>query len=255
MSSLASLVAIDGPLSRALRSRGADVHALQISLTQAGYRVTIDPTQSFTDDTDYWTRQFQRQHGLTPDGEVGTLTASMLDAPHAALVATAIPLVHPDTGWPHDDTASLLAHYGRPWENDSLITHVPVPFPMTYREDNGVLRPVTGIAIHVKCADALRCALGDIALRAKSDPSVLRRVQHFSGSGNYRPIRGSSRLSCHAFWAAIDFDAEDLPLGMAGVSASDMPQGVVDAFNLVRATWGNTYLGRKDPMHFQFAHE
>ncbi len=250
MSSLASLVAT-GPLK--LGDDGSAVLALQLALSQAGYRVGQDG--DFGPRTQQVVAQFQTQHGLRSDGMVGPLTAALLDAPHETLVATAKPLTnqitaqigsHPYPAMPHDDTASLLAFYGKPWINAALLTTVPVPFPMSYGA-----APVTKIQVHVKSADALKRALETIAA---FEPAVRKHVQHFSGTYNYRPIRGSSRLSCHAFGAAIDFDAANLPLGH-GVPASEMPQEVVDAFESQGFFWGGDYTGRKDPMHFQLAHE
>ena len=153
--------------------------------------------------------------------------------------------------WPHDDTASLLAFYGKPWENSALLANVSTVFPTTYGG-----QPVSTIRVHAKGAKALSSALEacwDKAGRDINSP-VLRRIRNYSGAYNYRPIRGSSRLSCHAFGAAIDFDAEHLPLGK-NVPSSEMPQEVVDAFKAQGFFWGGDYTGRKDPMHFQIARE
>lgn len=244
MSSLTSLVAAEGALQRG--EQGPAVLALQVALQAAGYRATADG--DFGPATEYWVQQVQQQHGLRADGVVGPLTAAVLDAPHAALVATAKPLVAASS-WPHDDTASLLAFYGKPWGDSSLLVQVPVPYAMTY---SGT--PVHTVRFHSRGAAALGAALGAVAALAEDDPSVLRHVGKFSGSYNYRPVRGSSRLSCHAFGAAVDFDADSLPLGH-DVPSAEMPQAVVDAFKAQGFFWGGDYRGRKDPMHFQLAHE
>lgn len=254
MSSLASLVAAGGPIKLG-DTNGADVQALQMALVQAGYRVDTD--SNFGPHTDQVVRQFQTQHGLKADGVVGSLTAALLDAPHATLVATAKPLTVPAVAggpavyWPHDDTASLLAFYGKPFEDSSLLTNVPTVFPMTYDGQH-----VSTIRFHVKGAKALTAALTACWNKAGQDISspILRRIKNYSGAFNYRAIRGSSRLSCHAFGAAIDFDAGNLPLGR-GIPASEMPQEVVDSFKAEGFFWGGDYTGRKDPMHFQIAHE
>lgn len=252
---MSSLASITTKTSLRRGAEGPNVLALQLALTQAGYRVAQDG--DFGPRTEQVVKAFQRQHGLTQDGIVGPVTATLLDDPHDALVERAKPLVSTssDISWPHDDTTSLLAFYGKPWENPSLLVSVPVPFRMTYRNDDGSLLPIKTIRFHKKAADALAKALGQIADSAKSDATVLKHVSHFSGSYNYRPVRGSSRLSCHAFGAALDFDAEALPLGKTGIAASDMPQSVVDAFDSVNFFWGGRYTGRKDAMHFQAAHE
>jgi peptidoglycan hydrolase-like protein with peptidoglycan-binding domain len=246
MSSLVSIVAARGPM-RLGDPDGVDVLALQIALTQAGYRVATD--RVFGPRTDRVVRQFQQQHGLLSDGVVGPRTAELLDAPHADLVAMAAPLsAH---GWPHDDTASLIAFYGKPWEDEDLMTRVMPPFPVYY---DGTL--TSSLRVHVKVAPALSSALARIWMMAgrSAQSPLLRRVTHYSGAFNYRPVRGSSRLSTHAFAAAIDFDAARLPLGK-GVPATDMPAEVVEAFRAAGAFWGGDYIGRKDPMHFQWAGE
>ena len=261
MSTLASLVASDGTLKLGV-TPGDDVKALQLALSQAGYRVDI--TGTFTQDTDYWVRRFQTQQGLLVDGAVGPKTAALLDAPHADLIAIATPTVVPITVTPgtgviipespHDDTASLIAFYGKPWEDGSLLVEVPTPFPMTYTDETATVT-VKNIRFHKRAAPMLVAALAQIAKAAENDVSVLKHVTHFSGSYNFRPIRGSSRLSCHAFGAAIDFDAERLPFTYNVTPPSEMPTVVVDAFKGNGFFWGADYHGRRDPMHWQFAHE
>lgn len=261
MSSLASIVASRGPIHLG-DPEGEDVRALQLALSQAGYRVGVDG--QFGERTNQVVRQFQQQHGLHIDGIVGGVTAALLDVDHKTLVATAQGLTSaapnitadtPEPWLPHDDSASLLKFYGQPWEDSSLLVRVTVPFEMTYVDESGVTSIHT-IEFHKRAAQQLSAVLNKIWDAAGHDESadILRHVRHFSGSYNYRPIRGSSRLSCHAFGAAIDFDAEHLPLGH-GVPAAEMPASIVDIFIGEGFFWGGNYTGRKDPMHFQAAHE
>ena len=249
MSSLSSLVASDGALRRDDPDGIANL-ALQVALSQAGYRVATDGV--FGPRTEQVVRLFQAQHGLKADGVVGPVTAALLDAPHAAVIATALPT---QTAWPHDDTASLLAFYGRPWADADLLTRVEPPFPMVYR-DGAKATPIRSIQWHIKGATALAAALETIWVAAGKDieSPLMVHVKNFSGAYNYRPVRGSSRLSCHAFGVAIDFDAEALPLGHP-VPAAAMPAEVVEAFKAQGFFWGGNYTGRQDPMHFQLAHE
>lgn len=250
MSSLSSIVAADGALRRD-DADGIEILILQTALSQAGYRVGQDG--QFGPRTEQVVRLFQTAHGLKSDGVVGPMTAAALDAPHAALVATANPPA--STTFPHDDTASLLAFFGKPWVDSSLLSRVEPPFAMVYRDGTKVT-PIRSIQWHTRGVAALTIALAAVWEHAGHDENsdILRHVRNFSGSYNYRPIRGSSRLSCHAFGAAIDFDAESLPLGKP-VAASDMPQIVVDDFKAAGFFWGGDYTGRKDPMHFQLSHE
>lgn len=253
MSSLASLVAADGRLHLGV-AKGPDVRALQIALSQAGYRVDVHNDGEFTADTDFWLRRFQQQHGFLVNGVLDAAEAEILDAPHADLVSSATPLVHA-TGIPHDDTASLTAFYGNPdapgFESQNIVPVLP-PFPLTY---DGKPWPHP-IKFHKKCAPMFADAFRRIWTAANEDPSspVLRRVSRFSGSYVNRPVRGSSRKSCHAFGAALDIDADDLPMGHR-VDPAVIPIEVVSAFDAAGLFWGNRYNGRPDPMHWQAAHE
>jgi hypothetical protein len=79
-------------------------------------------------------------------------------------------------------------------------------------------------------------------------------LSNYSGSYNYRSVRGSVRLSCHAFGAAIDIDAEQNPMNYNG-DHGNMPPIVINAFKSVGWFWGGDYQTRKDPMHFGAATE
>lgn len=72
---IAELVA-SAPLRRG--SKGAAVHALQDALRRAGHELVSDG--DFGGITVAAVKQFQAAHGLAVDGEVGPLTASVLDA-------------------------------------------------------------------------------------------------------------------------------------------------------------------------------
>lgn len=250
MSSLSALVSSGGAIKRG-DPDGDDVRAVQLALSQAGYKVGIDGY--FGPQTDHSVRVFQEQHGLLDDGIVGPVTAALLDAPHDALLQTAnTAVLAASSGPPHDDTASLLAFYGKPWENQALLLSVSCPWPLYY---DGQLWPHP-VRFHGLAAHALSAAFSMVWEAAGKDANseLLKHVRNFSGSYNYRPIRGSSRLSCHAFGAAIDFDAEHLPLGQR-IDAAEMPLPVVVAFKNAGFYWGGDFRGRADPQHFQFAHE
>src|SRR5262249_40319999 len=76
----------------------------------------------------------------------------------------------------------------------------------------------------------------------------------FGGCYAPRNVRGSStKMSTHAFAAAIDLDPEHEP--MTREHKSQMPQPVIDAFKGEGAYWGGDFRVRQDPMHFQFATE
>jgi len=267
MSSLASIVASRGPLHLG-DPDGEDVKTLQMALSQAGYRVGVDG--QFGPRTDQVVQRFQQQHGLRIDGVVGVLTAALLDAPHAVLLASAqglskaapiITAATPEPWLPHDDTASLLKFYGDPrndleaWKEANVVP-VSCPWELFY-EGKPWPHP---IQFHKRAAQQLANALNKIwdATGHEEDSPILMHVKNFSGSGEFRAIRGSSRLSCHAFWAAIDWDADHLPMrypGQPRFSPSDLPLEVYQAFTSEGFTCGVDFTGRQDAMHIQMAHE
>lgn len=156
------------------------------------------------------------------------------------------------TDWPHDDTRALIDFYGDPRRAGfvSNLVLVKPPWQMMYEG-----RPIRGVQIHRKCADSLAAVFNDIAAQVGNDwsklpPSAIK----FSGSYNYRPVRGSSRLSCHAFGAAIDLDAEENAMNSRGDKGT-MAQIVIDAFKRQGWYWGGDFHSRQDPMHFQAANE
>ncbi len=154
--------------------------------------------------------------------------------------------------WPHDDTASLIAFYGDPRDPgfvNNLVVVVP-PWQMTYEG-----RPVAGVRVHRKLAASLKAVFDDIAAQVGRDWTRLPPgAVHFSGSYNYRAVRGSSRLSCHAFGAAIDMDAEHNPMNREHNRGTMSPL-VIEAFKRQGWFWGGDFNSRQDPMHFQAANE
>lgn len=156
--------------------------------------------------------------------------------------------------WPKDTMAAKVAFYGDPrgphgvnerWFAANVVKVVP-PFRMTYAG-----KPIKSIAIHKKCADALRAALDAIweACHKNQGQVEAYGLHEYGGSFNYRLIRGSSNLSNHSFAIAVDI----APSGNAlGVTKGKMPKFAVDAFKAQGARWGGDYSGRKDWMHFEF---
>lgn len=151
--------------------------------------------------------------------------------------------------WPHDDTESLVSFFGDPRRKgftNNLVLVKP-PWQMTF---DG--KPIKGVQIHRKCADSLKAVFDDIWEQCDQDEDKLPDgATIFDGSYNFRPIRGSKRLSTHAFGAALDFDAEHNGMGKRG----NMSPIVINAFKREGWFWGGDFRSRTDPMHFQAAHE
>ena len=111
-------------------------------------------------------------------------------------------------------------------------------------------------------ARAVRCVKGDAGelltlvaawVHANVEPIDHDRVPDDWGYAE-RPIRGSSTtLSNHASGTAIDFNAEQHPLGVHGTWSTSERTKVNAMLNLLDGTvrWGDNYSGRKDGMHFE----
>jgi peptidoglycan hydrolase-like protein with peptidoglycan-binding domain len=263
MTSIASHVGYDLDRRIGLGEKGADVSDIQTALSAAGFRIEINGI--FDKTTENIVRRFQASQGLKVDGIIGPKTAAFLDMPHVIITGMAVaekPVVNKDPrfNFPHDDTPSLKAFYGDPsvnndaWQRANLIPITP-PWPMFGGDIDDGTSPVKAIYIHKKAAIAFSAALNDIWASYKQDVAAIKAVgmHRFSGAYNYRAIRGSSRLSCHAFGAAIDFDSAHNQMNYE--HKSNMADVVVAAFKKNGAWWGGDYTHRQDPMHFQWAHE
>jgi len=71
-------------------------------------------------------------------------------------------------------------------------------------------------------------------------------LTNWGGSLNFRPVRGASSLSMHAYGIAVDIDPAHNQMGTTG----RMPQAVIDAFESRGWYWGGRF-SRRDPMHFE----
>ena len=72
----------------------------------------------------------------------------------------------------------------------------------------GAPAPITRVACHVKLHDAFRSILNDILQSYGEEQIHALGLNQFAGSYNYRPMRGGSNLSMHAWGIAFDFDAQ-----------------------------------------------
>ena len=147
--------------------------------------------------------------------------------------------------------------YGMPskvWQSTNL-TYVAVPFAMRMAD-----MKISRIAIHKHCAQSLARILAALKTAASGSQETLEEwgVTRFGGSFNYRPMRGSTTLSMHAFGCAIDLDPANNFLGDATPRFARYPQ-VLDAFKAEGWTWGGDWDGDgtnadqrvHDGMHWQ----
>ena len=151
------------------------------------------------------------------------------------------------------------AFYGNPrgrnggasaqWEKGNL-TRISPPFKMQFAG-----KPITSIAINKKCADSLSRIFDVIWLASGKNQKIIDDwgVSVFSGSYNYRVMRGGNVLSMHAYGCAIDLDAPRNWFHDQDPHFAKVPQ-VLKAFEDEGWTWGGSWSGRsKDGMHFQAA--
>lgn len=157
--------------------------------------------------------------------------------------------------WPKDTMKAKIAFYGDPrgphdcsqkWYTANVV-RVSCPWKLYFAG-----KEVKSVAIHKKCADALKAAFKEIwEAVGKSQHQIEKHgLDDFGGTFAYRLVRGSATsLSNHAFAIAIDLAPAQNPLGS---TKGKMPQFAIDAFKRQGARWGGDYSRRKDPMHFEF---
>jgi hypothetical protein len=151
------------------------------------------------------------------------------------------------------------SYYGNPrgrnggaspvWEKANL-TRITPPFKMQFAG-----KPITSISINKKCADSLSRVFEKIWEAAEKNQKIIDDwgVSVFSGSYNYRVMRGGNVLSMHAYGCAIDLDAPRNWFHDQDPHFAKVPQ-VLKAFADEGWTWGGSWSGRsKDGMHFQAA--
>ena len=135
------------------------------------------------------------------------------------------------------------------WEAENLVRVIP-PYQMYYDST-----PIKSFRAHTKCASAMLKALVAINKATNGDKRLLNEcgANVFGGSYNFRLMRGSNRLSMHAWGCAIDLDPANN--GMADVTPRIAKYPfIIKAFEDVGAVWGGRWAGRScDGMHFQFA--
>ena len=191
---------INGPIVSGWRnwpSLRIAVAAEQVVLTKAG---------DYKGDIDGYAGPEMRAARLANHNSVTTM------APPPSLVsqpAVVLPGVWPLQG------AACDAFYGNPrgpnggvnqaWYAANVI-HVPCPWEL--HMDAIKLHQ---IEIHKKCAQSLMSVLNNIWEACDKDQAKIEALHYdkYSGSFNYRPMRGGSNLSMHAYAAALDMDSEE----------------------------------------------
>lgn len=159
--------------------------------------------------------------------------------------------VTPASPWPTQ--AQAVAFYGNPadrgWAAANLID-VPCPWPLVMDTTK-----LTSIQIHKKCAASLTNVLAKVWNTCGQSVSVIQslRYDRYSGSYNYRPMRGGSALSMHAFGCAIDWDDQDNQQHALRHLFTDASP-LIAAFKAEGWIWGGDWSASSiDAMHVQAA--
>lgn len=115
------------------------------------------------------------------------------------------------------------------WEDQNLVT-IQAPSGQSWR-------------VHKLAAPSFEGLLRDLVAAGYNPTS--------SGGFNYRPVRGGTSLSQHAFGNAIDINAAANPM-LKGQLRTDMPPNTAEIAAKYGLTWGGTWKNRPDPMHFEW---
>jgi hypothetical protein len=162
--------------------------------------------------------------------------------------------------------SKLAEFYGQPWivTSEGLvldpkfepvhITRIKAPYDLFYGEQK-----ISKIAVNYACADSLLHCLERIGKEFTQKERAHYQLDRYGGCFNFRPIRGSvgkttaSKLSMHAYGAAIDLAPAMNPLGAFWNEGKGMmPLEAIEIFEKAGWKWGGRFQSRPDCMHFQF---
>lgn len=126
------------------------------------------------------------------------------------------------------------------WERGILTgVDLPAPIALGWGDDLKVSR----IRCHRECADTVRKTFQSIY-----DSGLWPTLKTYDGCYAWRPKRTSSKLSIHAWGAAIDINAKWNPLG----AKSTQDERLIKTFKDFGWVWGGDW-ATSDPMHLQLA--
>jgi len=182
-------------------------------------------------------QKIQRIIGANPDGFWGPKSIQRCKDHLRSLM----PIPNP---WPFSTQEDLRDFYGEPGDETNLVT-INFPFPMYY---GGQL--VTKSRCHKKVADSLLRVLKRIGNFEGGTREILEPVSDYGGIYNFRNKRGGTRLSVHAWGAAIDLDSDDNTFKDPWPIKADMPFEVMEAFAEEGWVSAGAFWGY-DAMHFE----
>ena len=128
---------------------------------------------------------------------------------------------------------------------------LPFPFRIAWNKS----QKVESFRCHEKVADPFTVIFREAAAHYGQQKMVSLGLDLFGGCYNYRPMRGGTALSMHAYGIAYDGDPERNQLRW-GRDRAEFAKADYDAFWAIVEAQGAVSLGRArnyDWMHFQFA--
>lgn len=178
-------------------------------------------------------KDIQKKIGTTPDGEFGPKSQAACEA----YLKKMMPKPHP---WPNSDDASMKRFFGLAGRENNLVAIDVTGLGIQYEG-----KTITKMRCHTKVAVSLKKILEEIS--ASPFAYVLKE---YGGVYNYRPMRGGSRYSKHAWGVAIDLDPDNNGLNQNWPESASMPFGVIEIF--AKHGWLSAgAFWNRDAMHFE----
>jgi hypothetical protein len=204
-----------------------------------------------------WLQGQLRDRGLYSgdiDGDFGPLTMAAATAALGNAPATAPAVFQTEArGITYPRQGEMAAFYGPAGGPACTAGKVKLPFPFIIAWD--AKQKISTFACHARLEVPLTALFVEAAKHYGEDEFRRLRLDRFGGCYNFRPMRGGTALSTHAWGAAVDLDPERNQLTWgADRAAFDAPE--YEAFWRIVEAHGAVSLGRarnKDWMHFQFA--
>jgi hypothetical protein len=149
--------------------------------------------------------------------------------------------------------SAMTEFYGEAGGPACTTGRVILPFPFIVAWDTS--QKISRFSCHEKLAKPLTVIFTAAATHYGEKQFRKLRLDRFGGCFNYRPMRGGTALSTHAWGAAVDLDPERNQLKWGRDKASFAKPEYEAFWNIVESN-GGVSLGRVknyDWMHFQFA--
>ena len=184
------------------------------------------------------------------DGIAGDRTGTAWGAHMAQVNGGPALTVDPFPSPARGDVAKVFGAAGNP---QCTAGSVVLPFPFVIAWDQS--QRVSRFSCHAKVAPALMGIFSAAASHYGEDEFRRLRLDQFGGCYNFRPMRGGTSLSMHAWGIAVDLDPINNQLTW-GRERATFAKPEYDAFWQIVEAHGGISLGRernRDWMHWQFA--